>query len=52
MAPLIWIPTRVQAESLGADSPGNIRVSRLFLVTTDGAKRRPVLRTRKTDDVE
>jgi hypothetical protein len=33
-------------------SPGNKRVSRLFLVTTDGAKRRPVLRTRKTDDVE
>jgi hypothetical protein len=40
-------------------SPGNKRVSRLFPVTNDGAKRRPVLGnnpqawfTRKTGDVE
>jgi hypothetical protein len=33
-----------------ANSPGNKRVSRLFPVTTDGAKRRPVLGTNRLPD--
>ena len=33
-------------EWITAYSPGNIRVSRLFLVITDGAKRRPLLGSR------